>query len=141
MLTSNLWLFWTFMSLFSYGLWGIFNALTSQNADPYTGIFISSLGYVLSGIIALQYIGFKPDLNFKVLTSGLLLGLSTGLGGLFFLLSLNKGGNINNVITITAVYPMATVVFSYFMLNNSVSLKQIIGVTLSIIGVILMSIE
>lgn len=137
--SSKIWLFWTMMSLFAYGLWGIFNSLTSSNTDPYTGIFLSSLGYLLTGIIALNYIGFKPIVTGKGIACGLSLGLATGLGGLFFLMSLNKGGNINNVVSITAVYPLATLLFSFIMLNQSLNIKQVIGVCCSVLAVILLS--
>ena len=83
------WLF-AILSFLSYAFWGLFNGLVHENSEPFSGLFFSSLGYLIAGLIGLSCISFQPKISVIAISSGLLLGLATGLGGLFLLLAIQK---------------------------------------------------
>ncbi|MBX9867671.1 MAG: EamA family transporter [Burkholderiales bacterium] len=135
-----LWLILAISALLSYSIWGIMNGVVAKNMDPYTGIFFSSIGYLISSTIALSMIGFRVNLAPLNLISGMSLGLATGIGGLLFLLAIRYGGNVNIVVVLTSLYPILTLILNYFIFGTSMSITQIIGAILAIIAVILVSI-
>jgi transporter family protein len=116
------------------------NGVVAKNMDPYTGIFFSSIGYLFSSVIALSLIGFKVNITPFNLMSGVGLGAATGIGGLFFLLAIRYGGNVNIVVVLTSLYPIVTLILNYFIFGTSMSITQIIGSILAIIAVILVSV-
>ncbi len=145
-MTSKLWLFPALLSLLTYSLWGVFNGLASRQIDANTGLFCSSLGYLCVGFVALALVGFKPSIAAHALMTrggiyALFVGIATGLGGLFLLISLHQGGNTNVVITLTSIYPLATVLFNATFLHDSLTHQQLLGVALSVVGVTLLLIK
>lgn len=144
-MASSLWLFWATLSLCTYALWGVFNALASKYTNANTALFCSSVGYFIIGAIALAFTLRQADFSFNILLSkgaayGLLVGMATGLGGLFLLVALHKGGHASVVIALTSIYPLATVVFNLIFLHEAITVKQIIGIISCVVGVCLLSI-
>lgn len=135
-----LWLILAFLALLSYSIWGLMNGVVAKNMDPYTGIFFSSIGYLFSSAIALSLIGFKVNITSSNLISGMGLGAATGIGGLFFLLAIRYGGNVNIVVVLTSLYPIVTLILNYFIFGTSMTITQIIGAILAIMAVLLVSV-
>lgn len=145
-MASSLWLLWAFLSLLTYAFWGVFNGLASRHLDANTVLFCSAIGYLTVGILAIALLDFKPVAHFSNLLHrgagyGFLVGLATGLGGLFLLISLHKGGNPSVVVALTSIYPLATIAFNILFLHDSMSIRQSIGAALSVCGVILLLIR
>jgi transporter family protein len=131
------WLF-ALLSCFSYAFWGLFNGLVNKNSEPFGGLFFSSLGYFIAGLIGLSYINFQPKTSVIAISSGILLGLSTGLGGMFLLLAIQKSRNTSMSVALTALYPIGTLILSYFMLDEQLTKQQIFGCIISVFGLVTM---
>ena len=145
-MTSSLWVLWAFLSLITYAFWGVFNGLASRHLDANSVLFCSAIGYLVVGVLAIGLLGFKPMTHLDTLMHrgagyGFLVGLATGLGGLFLLISLHKGGNPSIVIALTSIYPLATIIFNVLFLHDSVSIRQMIGAALSVCGVTMLLIH
>ena len=126
------------LSFLSYSVWGFFNGVVNKNMDPFSGLFYSSIGYMISGLIGLIFINFQPKTSLISLFSALSLGLATGLGGLFLLLAIRNFGNTSMLVALTATYPLMTAMLNYFIFSEVLSMRQIFGCFLSVSGVILM---
>lgn len=137
---QSFWLPWALMSLVTYSFWGIFNGLSSRQIEPYSALFYSAFGYLIAGIIALFFIDFRPELTFKGSLYGIAIGLATGLGGLFLLVAIGRGGSSSIVVAITSVYPLATLIFNLFILHEHMTLKQGIAIIFTIIAMLMMAI-
>ena len=131
-------LLFVFLSFLCYAFWGSLNGIVNKNVEPFSGLFYSSIGYIIVGLISLFFVSFQPKFSIFSFGSSILLGLTTGLGGLFLLLAIQNFNSTSILIAATATYPIATVVLNYFILKEILTLKQIIGCLLSILGVILM---
>ncbi len=145
MSTSSIWLVWAFLSLLTYAFWGVFNALAARYISANSVLFCSAIGYFIVGVIALAFIVMKQGVslhgfNLRGASYGLLVGLATGLGGLFLLMSLHKGGSASIVVPLTSIYPIATVLFNLVFLHDAITVKQGVGILLSVIGVSLLSV-
>ena len=134
-----MWFIFAILALFSYTVWGVMNGVVAKNMDPYTGVFFSGIGYLLSGIIALFMVKFKVQVTSANLVSGVVLGIATGIGGLLVLLAIRYGVNVNIIVALTSVYPLLALLINYVLFGTTVNTIQLIGVGLAIPAVIMMS--
>ena len=136
MLTT--WLPATLLSLFSFGLWGLFTKLAVVHIDSKSALIYQTIGVVIIGMIALSSMSFKPATDAKGLSYAILTGIAYGIGCLFYFIAASKG-KIITVVTLTALYPLITIVLAYFLLKESVNLKQCLGIILAFVAILLMS--
>ena len=128
----------TFASLMLYGFWGYWGAKTSAEVGARAANFYSAFGTFIIGVVCLAMLHFKPAFTLKGASFGLLTGASTGLGTLFFIQALRKGPAIP-VVMITALYPLVTTLLLVVFYNQTLSVRQLLGVLFSLIALILLA--
>jgi drug/metabolite transporter (DMT)-like permease len=110
---------------------------------PYTLILL------LSQIIGLIFICFYAfffksneifegytNLNLKIFTIIILISFfGTFIGKILFLKTINDNQNISLFLIIMSLYPIITIIASYFLLKEKLSYRQILGYFLIIIGI------
>lgn len=132
------WLPAALIALLSFGLWGLFGKLSVLYIDPKSALVFQTAGVLVLGLITLTMLGFKPAFDGKGSSLGILTGLAYAAGCLFFFIAASKGKTIT-VVTLTALYPLITIILSYFILRETINLKQCIGVLLALAAIYLMS--
>jgi len=110
---------------------------------PYSIILLLSeligLLFITSYVLFFKYDDIKEaytNINFKIIT--LLIFISffgTFLVRILFIKTINDVNNINLFIIIISLYPIITILASYFILNQKLTYKQILGYILVIIGI------
>lgn len=132
------WLPAALLALFSFGLWGLFSKLALVYIDSKTALVFQTVGVLIIGLITLSMMNFKPATDMKGLGFGLLTGLAYGVGCLFYLIAADKG-KITTVVTLTALYPLVTIILSYFLLQETINIRQFLGIGLALVAIFLMS--
>lgn len=132
------WLPSALMALFSFGLWGLFTKLAIVHIDSKSALVFQTIGVLLIGIITLSFLNFKPATDIRGLSFGLLTGIAYGIGCLFYFVAVDRG-KIITVVTLTALYPVVTILLSYFLLRETVTYKQCFGILLALLAIFLMS--
>jgi transporter family protein len=132
------WLFASLLALFSFGLWGFFSKLAITYIDSKSALIFQTAGVLIVGVITLSLIHFKPATDFRGVNYSLLTGITYGMGCLFYLIAADKG-KIITIVTLTALYPLITIILSYFFLHENVSLKQCLGILLALAAIFFMS--
>ncbi len=132
------WLPAAFMALFSFGLWGLFSKLTLLHIDSKSALIFQTVGVLIVGLVTLALMNFKPATEIKGLSFGLLTGLAYGVGCLFYLIAADRG-KLVTVVSMTALYPLVTIILSYFLLKETVNIKQCMGILLALVSIFLMS--
>lgn len=132
------WLPAAILALFSFGCWGFFSKLALVHIDTKSALVFQTVGVLLVGILILGMMKFKPDTNVKGLWFGLLTGLAYGIGCLFYLVAADKGRLIT-IVTLTALYPLITILLSYFFLQETINLKQTLGIAFALLAIVLLS--
>ena len=93
---------------------------------------------MLIAIIVLFSLKFKPDIHPK----GVLLAITTGIlgfsGALCFLYAASKGP-ISLIAILSALYPIIAIVLAIIFLNESISMKQGLGIFLGLGAMILIA--
>lgn len=134
------WYFPSVIALLLYGAWGYCGTRASTFINPLSITFYSSIGVLISGIIALVLLGFKLDLHAKGGLYGLLNGLASGIACIFFILALRNGPTMP-VVLVTSMYPLITLILCAIFLKQELTLKQGLGMGFAIIALILFSME
>ncbi len=121
-----------------WGVWGFFQKMATNHMPPRTVYIVSALGAVVV-VLALLVTNKNP---FSFSAGGMLFaviaGLCSAIGGLLFLLALSKGASAV-VITFTALYPVVTVILSFSLLRESITLKQGMGIVLALLSMVLLA--
>jgi len=131
---SRHWILFTLLSLLCYGFWGYFGNLTAKYTNAYSALFFSSIGTFAAGLICLSLLHFQPAFSAKGTMYGMLTGLATGVGTLFFIAALRSGSTAPTVF-ITALYPVVTLLLCVFLLNEHLTLKHVIGMVLALMAI------
>jgi transporter family protein len=126
------------LALFSFGLWGIFTKLSVLHIDSRSALIYQTLGVMVIGLITLGMINFKPATDAKGFVYALLTGFAYGIGCLFYFIAASKG-KIITVVTLTALYPLVTILIAYLLLKETITIKQGIGIGMALIAILLMS--
>ena len=132
------WLTPTFFSLISFGLWGLFTKLTILHIDSKSALIFQTVGVLVVGLITLSLVNFKPATDLKGLSFGLLTGAAYSIGCLFYFVAADRG-KITTIVTVTALYPLITILLSFLLLHESINLKQGLGILLAILAMYLLA--
>jgi len=132
------WLIPAIVCLLAWGFSRFFPKLATQYIDPKSAFIYEVSGEVLVALVMLVAVGFRPMLHSKGISFGLLAGVFGGIGVFAYLLAAQRG-NVVQLVTITALYPVVTVLLGYFILGEAVSLRQGIGMALALLAVVLVA--
>ncbi len=131
------WLTPSLMALFSFGLWGLFTKLSVDFIDFKSAIIYQTIGVIIVGVISLTMVDFKPATASKGVFYAVLTGLCYALGCLFYFIAASRGKLMTGV-TLTALYPLITILLSYFLFQETISLKKCCGIMLAFSAIFLM---
>lgn len=134
----NHWLPAAFLALISFGLWGLFTKFSIVYIDSKSALVFQTLGVLFVGLFTLCLPSFKLATDVKGLSYGLLTGVAYGVGCLFYFVAADKG-KITTVVTLTALYPLVTILLSYLLLRETITSRQCIGIILGLVSIYLMT--
>jgi transporter family protein len=135
----KMWLFHSVMALCCWGLWAFFPKIAVRYTTPRSALVYEVLGGVLVAVVVLCTQG-KLDFNIK----GVLPSIGTGIAGasglLFFLYAV-QWGKITVISTLTAVYPVITIVLAMVFLKEKITYIQWTGIALAMASIALITYE
>lgn len=132
------WLPPALLSLVSFGLWGLFSKLSLNYIDSRSALIFQTLGVLAIGLFIFGSSNFKVATDSKGLGFALLTGIAYSLGCFLYLVAADKG-KITTIVTLTALYPLVTLLLSYFFLKEEINLKQCTGILFALIAIYFMS--
>lgn len=138
----NSWLLYSLAALF---FWGVFSAAQKETTNAISAEW-SYVSFIISSVvIALVFVGVGlADLNLstKTLSLGSLAGMLNGLGVLASFAAYSAEGKASKVTTIAgALQPVFTIILAIIFLNESLSVIELLGISLAIIGALTLSYE
>ena len=132
------WLPAALFSLLAFGLWGYFSKLTVQHIDAGSALVFQTIGVLLTGLLTLGMLHFRPASDFRGILLAILTGVAYGLGCLLYFVAASRG-KVTTVVTLTALYPLITIGLSFLLLHESISLRQWSGIALALGAILLMA--
>ncbi|VAW38004.1 hypothetical protein MNBD_DELTA04-169 [hydrothermal vent metagenome] len=130
------WLGYALLSLLLYGFWGFFPKLAVTYLRPLSALVYEVGGAIIVGVICLAVIGFRPEIQTKGILFAVLTGICGMLGTLLFFAAAVKG-KISVVVSITALYPLITILLAALILKEPLTCKQVAGMLFALLAIIL----
>ncbi|MEW6429417.1 MAG: EamA family transporter [Thermodesulfobacteriota bacterium] len=132
------WLPHALAALFIYGLWGFFPKLAVRSLSPASALVWEVAGALAVGIAVLAGMGFRPQYDPKGVFFAVLTGIAGVVGTLFFFAAA-RTGKIAVVVSLTALYPLITILLAVLLLGEQLGLRQMAGMALALAAIFLLS--
>jgi len=132
------WLPSSLAALLCFGLWGFFPKLAVTYLDPRSASFYQSLGSLLVGLLVLASLKFSPAFHAKGVLFAVLTGMAGVTGTLFFFAAASRG-RISLVVSLTALYPLITILLAALFLKEPLTLKHLAGMLCALAAILLLS--
>jgi transporter family protein len=132
------WFIWTILAMVTFGAWGFFPKLAVNYIAPQSAVIYQVIGGVLVGIVGLFMVNFKPETHPMGVLFALLTGITGVLGTLFYYAAASKG-QISIVVSLTALYPLITILLAIIFLHETLVLKQVLGLCFAVAAIILLA--
>lgn len=132
------WLVFSLLTLVLWGLWGFSSKIATIYSSAPSVYLYGSAGALVVTLFSVLFLGFRFDVHPVGIIYGILGGISGGAGIIFFYLAM-RDGKASIVVTITALYPLVTLLLSYMILKEQITLKQTIGIFFALVAMVLLS--
>lgn len=132
------WLIPAILALLIWGFWGLFPKLACEHISPVSALLFQTIGSVTMVTIILISTKFKIDLNSRGIMFAVMGGAAGTLGSVFYNTAA-KSGKISVVVALTAMYPMVTILLSYFWLGEPLTGKTMVAISLALSSIVILS--
>lgn len=132
---------WLPQALFAfllYGLWAFFPKIAVNYISPTSAVVYEVAGSLLVGLFVLWLVDFHPQAHPKGILFAVLTGVAGMLGTLFFFAAC-VNGKISVVASLTAIYPLVTVLLAVIFLREPITVKQLCGMIMAMGAIILLA--
>ncbi len=126
--------------LLAWGVVGIFQKLATNYISAKSTLIWQTVGFFLF----LPFVTPAESLSTytgRGLAYGLLAGALTNLGSWFLFAALKSGGKVSIVAPFCALYPLIVVVLAPFLLDETITALQGLGVVCALVAIVLLSLE
>ena len=137
-LKMNSWVIFAILALLVWGFWGFFPKLATNYISPRSVLVYEVIGAIIVGMAVLFLVNFKPEVNAKGITFAILTGIAGTLGALFFIFAVSRG-ETSVVVTTTALYPLITIILTFLILKEPITIKQGVGMIFAFAAMMLLS--
>lgn len=135
------WLFWTLLTLASWGLWAVLSKLIGERLSQIHLQAISTIGLVPIVVALWMSKASAPSGNSR---KGILLAVGAGmfsaLGNIAFYEAMNHG-KASTIVPLTALSPVVTILLAIPLLKERFNLIQCGGICLSLAAILLFNVQ
>ena len=121
------WFWYSMLCIISWGGWTIFGKIASRDISATTLQFLFPFGCLPVAVPLLFSRHLKLEKSWKGISCGIGNGVLAGIGGLALFAAYRTGGNTAVITTVTAMYPLVTVVLAVLLLRERLTFLQILG--------------
>jgi bacterial/archaeal transporter family protein len=132
------WILPTLGAMLCWGIWGFVPKLTTRYLSPQSAVIYEVVGAIGLAVMVLISLKFQPDFH----PTGIFLAIITGMLGFlgaFCFLNAVTTGPVTLVATLSALYPVISVLLAVTFLHESITLRQGFGIALALAAVVLVA--
>ncbi|MGI8605518.1 MAG: DMT family transporter [Verrucomicrobiales bacterium] len=136
------WLTWTLIALLSWGVWAVLSKGLGDALTPEQSQALSTLG-MLPILVPLAFSKRAPlrGTSHRGVVLALVGGIVTCLGNVAYYSILARGEKVATAVSLTALYPLVTILLAVLVLRERLNSVQIAGVALSLVAIWLFNIQ
>jgi len=132
------WFFWTILAMVTFGAWGFFPKLAVNYINPQSALIFQVIGGLLVGFVGLAMLNFKPETHPMGILYAFMTGITGVLGTLFYYVAASRG-QISIVVSLTALYPLITIMLAIVFLHETLIFKQVLGLCFAVAAIVLLA--
>jgi len=134
----KVWYLYAVLTVVTWGLWGVCSKIAANYAKPRQALLFQTVGIVAFALLVLALEKFKIAWNAVGFGWAALGGFLAFVGFLTFFAALDQG-KASTVVTLSALYPLVTILMSIAFLHEKLSIRQGIGIVAALIASVLLS--
>jgi transporter family protein len=135
----KIWFVYALLTVVTWGLWGVFSKLASNYSKPRQALLFQTVGVLAFTVIVLFIEKFRIEWNVAGFSWAALGGFFAFIGFLTFFAALEKG-NASTVVTLSALYPLVTILISIALLHERLTTRQGVGIALALVASALLAV-
>lgn len=128
------WLHYSIISLIFYGIWGFTLKVATKGLNAQSLLITEMAGFTVMAVLILVFMNFKFETHPKASWWAFVAGLIAAVATIALMLALSKG-KTSVVVTMTALYPIITIILSLLLLKETIDLRQGVGVLLALVAI------
>jgi transporter family protein len=134
------WLILSIVTIVTVGIVGFFLKLAFKYSN-WTEIYVVEMATMFA-LSLLIYVSQRPSISVGSpgFNYALAAGIMMAVGTIALYLAL-QGGNAIVVIPLTSLYPVVTIVLSYFILHEEISVAKGLGIILALVALVLIALD
>ena len=132
------WYLYAVLTVVTWGLWGVCSKIASTHAKPRQALLFQTVGIIVFALVVLALEKFKIEWTLLGFSWAALGGFLAFVGFLTFFAALEQG-KASTVVTLSALYPLVTILCSITFLHEKLTLRQGIGIVAALIASALLS--
>ncbi len=134
----KIWYLYAVTTVVVWGIWGVFSKLASAHARPRQMLLFQSVGVIAFALVVLVIEKFKIEPTAAGFSWSFAAGFFTFIGFLTFFAALEQG-KASTVVTMSALYPVVTILLSIVFLHEKLTLRQSAGIVLALVASVLLA--
>ena len=134
----KVWYLYAVLTVVTWGLWGVCSKIAATYAKPRQALLFQTVGIVAFALLVLALEKFKIEWNAAGFGWAALGGFLAFVGFLTFFAALDQG-KASTVVTLSALYPLVTILISIGFLHEKLSMRQGIGIVAALIASVLLA--
>lgn len=127
------WVFYAGLTIFFWGVWGIFGKLAAKQLTSWAVFATSFLPSIVLVSMSFLVPRLRPMWAWPASGFAVLAGLSGLLGTIMFFQVLGKSP-VGPAVALTALYPAVSVILAVLFLKEQISLLHAIGIALALVA-------
>lgn len=135
----KIWYFYSLLTVVTWGLWGVFSKLASNYAQPRQALLFQTAGVLLFALLVLAMERFTIHWSLPGFSWAALGGFFAFIGFLTFFAALDEG-KASTVVTLSALYPLVTILLSIAFLHEKLTMRQSVGIGFALIACALLAV-
>jgi bacterial/archaeal transporter family protein len=134
----KVWYVYAVLTVVTWGLWGVCSKIAATYAKPRQALLFQTVGIVAFALLVFALEKFKIEWNAAGFGWAALGGFLAFVGFLTFFAALDQG-KASTVVTLSALYPLVTILMSIGFLHEKLSVRQGIGIVAALIASVLLA--
>jgi len=132
------WVVFALLTVLMWGIWGVFSKLASAHTKPRQMLLFQAAGVAAFTLVVLLMENFRIEWSGPGFAWSFAAGFFTFIGFLTFFAALEKG-KASTVVTMSALYPVVTILLSVIFLHEKISTKEYAGIGFALVACVLLA--
>jgi len=133
------WYVYAVLTILTWGLWGVFSKLASNYSKPKQALLFQTAGVLAFAVVVLFLEKFRFVWSLPGFSWAALGGFFAFIGFLTFFAALDQG-KASTVVTLSALYPLVTILLSLAFLHEKLTIRQGVGIVFALIASALLAV-